>query len=321
MTLSQLQKLLNRDNQWLPIRPPFFDADSTTGALLAMGTSGPERMLYGAPRDVVLGLQYIDPKGRMISTGGKVVKNVAGYDMTRLLIGSNGSLGMITEGTWRISTRPERCMSALGTGDLNTCFTAAVKLMNSNLMPSFVTAVPDSSAPGKLPGQWKLSAGFEGFSKVVEHQTERCTLMLGESGLKTGAAENYDLIDGCHKEDFNKIALASFVLKAGTSTGKMPAVIDEIEKHAHVTDWLLDFGCGRIFCGLGSLEGDKWNSLSQETQSMESFVMLEKSTESFCREQDIFCGFPRDEWSPMHKIKKALDPQSIFAPGRMPGKK
>ena len=82
MSLAVLQDQLKTNNQWLPVRPPFFGSSSTIGSLVALAACGPERMAYGAPRDLLLGLRYIDSRGRQVTAGGRVVKNVAGYDMT-----------------------------------------------------------------------------------------------------------------------------------------------------------------------------------------------------------------------------------------------
>ena len=320
MSLHGLQEILGKNNQWLPLRPPFFGNKASMGSLVAMGISGPERMFYGAPRDFLLGLQYIDSQGRMISTGGKVVKNVAGYDMTRLLTGSNGNLGIITEATWRLSTRPELCKALSMSGDLDNCFDAALDLMNANLFPAFATAIPADNIPDQFSEQWKMVVGFEGMANVVEHQVEQCSLLLGKHKLKELETRDYPLIDGCFKDDFNKIAKAPFTLKLGTATGNMLELINGIKTQARITDWFLDFGCARIFCALDSLDKDQWASLTRGTMSFDGHVHLEKAPDDFRREQDVFGGVPRPEWAMMHKIKKALDPHSLFAPGRMPGK-
>ena len=318
MSLLELQKVLGKNNQWLPIRPPFFSAKSTIGSLAAMGVSGPERMYYGAPRDFALGLQYIDARGRIISAGGKVFKNVAGYDMTRMMIGSNGAIGMICEITWRVSTMPELCRAASAKGDLKTCFDAAFKLMKSNLFPTFIAAVPAGDVSEQLPGEWKIVVGFEGLSMVVEHQVKACQDLLSENTLKEGKAYNYDMVDGCFKDEFNKIGLASYILRAGVSTEKMPDLINDIQIQIRPSGWFLDIGCGRIFASLNSLDKDAWVTMTQTAIACNGHVQLEKSPESFRREQDVFGGTPRPEWRMMHKIKKALDPGSLFAPGRLP---
>jgi glycolate oxidase subunit GlcD len=109
MVLEKLQKELAHHDQWLPVRPPLSLQQHSLGGMVALDASGPERMLYGAPRDLLLGLRFISGRGKIISAGGKVVKNVAGYDMTRLLTGSAGTLGFITTLTCRLATIPEYC--------------------------------------------------------------------------------------------------------------------------------------------------------------------------------------------------------------------
>ena len=176
VTLAALQEKLGENNQWLPIRPPFFKPDSTTGSIVAMAAVGPERLAYGAPRDMLLGLQYIDSSGSMVSAGGKVVKNVAGYDMTRLMTGSLGTLGFITETTWKISTRPEICKLVSAIGIFENCFRTAIKVVNSNLLAALITVVPED-------GVCKLLIGFEGLEMVVDSQIERCSEVMQSHGL------------------------------------------------------------------------------------------------------------------------------------------
>ncbi|MBW2623331.1 MAG: FAD-binding protein, partial [Deltaproteobacteria bacterium] len=80
VSLINIQERLRPHNQWLPIRPLPFLQSHSLGGMVATGACGPERAFYGAPRDLLLGLQLVDPHGRLVSTGGKVIKNVAGYD-------------------------------------------------------------------------------------------------------------------------------------------------------------------------------------------------------------------------------------------------
>ncbi len=320
VTLNEFQELLGKKNQWLPIRPPYFTGAATTGSLVAIGASGPERMLYGAPRDYLLGLQYIDSQGRMISCGGKVVKNVAGYDMTRLMTGSMGTLGLITEATWRVSTRPELCRWVSATGDLKTCHAAALKLMNVNLFPAFVTAVPEKGFHGQFPDQWTMMVGFEGITKVVEHQIEKCSDLLKEQKLKIQASGDYPLLDGCFKEIYGNMSHAPYLLKAAVYTAKMANLIDDIKSQATLSTWLVDFGCGRILGALDALEGGAWAAVCRGARFYGGHVQLDKAPDTFRQKQDVFGAEPRVDWSVMHNIKKALDPQALFAPGRLPGK-
>src|SRR6266852_9872204 len=106
MNLADLQKQLALNGQWLPIDPPN-PAGLSIGALLGWNVSGPRRFGYGTVRDYVIGLQVVLADGRIIHSGGKVVKNVAGYDLMKLFIGSNGSLGIIVEVTFKVLPLPE----------------------------------------------------------------------------------------------------------------------------------------------------------------------------------------------------------------------
>lgn len=105
MTLAALQSHLARAGQWLPLDPPHADTTSLLD-LLRFDISGPRRLAHGTIREHVLGLAAVTGDGRLIRSGGRVVKNVAGYDLARLLVGDGGSLGVVVEVTFKLSPRP-----------------------------------------------------------------------------------------------------------------------------------------------------------------------------------------------------------------------
>jgi glycolate oxidase FAD binding subunit len=107
ITLAELQRRLAERGQWLPVDPPKPDA-LTIGALLAANKCGPRRFGYGTVRDYLLGIKVVLADGRVIKAGGKVVKNVAGYDLCKLFVGSMGTLGVILEATFKVLPRPEK---------------------------------------------------------------------------------------------------------------------------------------------------------------------------------------------------------------------
>jgi glycolate oxidase FAD binding subunit len=107
ITLAELQTKLAERGQWLPIDPPNPNA-LTIGALLAANKSGPRRFGYGTVRDYLLGIKVALADGHVIKAGGKVVKNVAGYDLCKLFVGSLGTLGVIVEATFKVLPRPEK---------------------------------------------------------------------------------------------------------------------------------------------------------------------------------------------------------------------
>lgn len=104
-TIAELETATAPHGQWCPLMPWGGD-DGTLGATMATATRGPCAAALGAPRDLALGLEFVDGAGHVVRGGGRVVKNVAGFDLTRLLVGSWGTLGVITEVSVRLRARP-----------------------------------------------------------------------------------------------------------------------------------------------------------------------------------------------------------------------
>lgn len=92
--LSEVKELLRRHQQYLPFDPPLAAAGATLGGTVAAGLSGPMRHRFGGVRDFILGVRLVDGKGRLVRGGGKVVKNAAGFDLPKLMVGSLGQLGV-----------------------------------------------------------------------------------------------------------------------------------------------------------------------------------------------------------------------------------
>jgi glycolate oxidase FAD binding subunit len=103
--LSEVERITLEHDQWLPL-DPYGSNDGTIGATIATASSGPLAATFGLPRDLLLGLEFVNGRGDVVRGGGKVVKNVAGFDLSRLLTGSWGTLGVITEVTLRLYARP-----------------------------------------------------------------------------------------------------------------------------------------------------------------------------------------------------------------------
>lgn len=104
--LAQLDRELSAHDQMLAFEPPRFDGRATVGGAVASGLSGPRRAYCGAVRDFVLGVEMIDGRGELLRFGGKVMKNVAGFDVSRLMAGSLGTLGLLTEVIFKTVPRP-----------------------------------------------------------------------------------------------------------------------------------------------------------------------------------------------------------------------
>ncbi|MHC8314602.1 glycolate oxidase subunit GlcE [Pseudomonas sp. LB3P31] len=109
--LAQLTEVLEAAQQMLPCEPPSFGDGATVGGMLASGLSGPRRPWSGSVRDFVLGTRVITGHGKHLRFGGEVMKNVAGYDVSRLMAGSFGSLGVVTEVSLKVLPKPRQCLS------------------------------------------------------------------------------------------------------------------------------------------------------------------------------------------------------------------
>jgi len=109
--LSQLARVLDAAQQMLPCEPPSFGDGATVGGMIACGLSGPRRPWVGSVRDFILGTRVITGQGKLLRFGGEVMKNVAGYDLSRLMAGSYGSLGLITEVSLKVLPKPRQALS------------------------------------------------------------------------------------------------------------------------------------------------------------------------------------------------------------------
>ena len=149
--LSELEKILETNRQYLPFEPPHFGPGATVGGCVAAGLSGPRRASAGALRDFVLGLKLIDGRGEALAFGGRVMKNVAGYDVSRLVAGSLGTLGLIAEVSLKLAPRP----AAEITLRLEAPQARALELMNrwaAQPLPVSATAWHDGQLTVRLSG-------------------------------------------------------------------------------------------------------------------------------------------------------------------------
>lgn len=279
-----------------------------------MGACGPERIAYGAPRELLLGLRFIDGRGRLIRAGGKVVKNVAGYDMTRLLAGSAGTLGLITRVTLRTSTRPQSCVVISASGTPDACANLAASVLGSHLGAVFAAAVPETDTTC-----WRLHLGFEGFRETVAYQLAKARTRFAGAGFGSERTGDYDVLCGPFAGMFTVIAGHPYVLRAGTPPDLVAAAAQFIARHEPAAPMLIDFGCGRILAGIDQITDGSWKELGLRIHELEGHVVLEKAPDEFKQRNDVF-GPPRPEWELMYRIKAVLDPGGLFAPGRMPGR-
>jgi FAD/FMN-containing dehydrogenase len=315
--LAELQQFLADHNQWLPLRPPLAGSGHTLGGIVAMGHCGPERISYGAPRDLLLGLRFISGEGEGINAGGRVVKNVAGYDMTRLITGSAGTLGLITQATFRVAAIPEQCRVQKGLGAIADCSRAALDLLASDNPPIFAVGLPGSAVEGR--DTWTLGVGFEGFAHQVSAQLNRLVRLYERYGLAAAPSESYDCNDGWIGPLSANLGQRDFLCRIHCRPDRLPTFLAQsAEFLSNAVAWA-DFGSGCLWAVFDTLDDAQWRLLTQMAAHHQGHALLVKATDQFKQAHDVF-GPPQTGWTIQHRIKAVLDPHNIFCPGRMPGR-
>jgi glycolate oxidase FAD binding subunit len=214
MPLAKLNATLREHNQFLPLLVPYY-SQTTIGGTVASGVDSPLRQTYGTSRDFLLGAEFIDGTGALVKSGGRVVKNVTGYDLHKLLIGSLGSLAVITALNFRTFPAPANPRGFLASfSTAEAALSARRKIAESPLSPLtldvinpvaakiFADRTPSSlepsifanenqqnaegplAAPGKWfhPSDWQLCAGFAGVPEVLSRYPRDLTRTAKEFG-------------------------------------------------------------------------------------------------------------------------------------------
>ncbi|NNV01745.1 MULTISPECIES: FAD-binding oxidoreductase [Bacillales] len=174
-TIQEINTHLAAHGQMLPF-DPYWPRHATVGGVVAANDSGPKRMRYGSVRDHVIGMRVVYPNGRIIRTGGKVVKNVAGYDMNKLFIGSMGTLGVMSEITLKLRPLPPfqtLLLLAFSRSDFTQIRSFAVSLLDSLMEPvsmEFLSPAVNQYMSGG--NGYALAIAFEDEEKAVRYQEE-----------------------------------------------------------------------------------------------------------------------------------------------------
>ena len=219
VTVAALQERLAAHGQWLPIDPPFPEG-TAIHEVLARDLSGPRRFGCGTIREHLIGMKVALASGRLIKSGGKVVKNVAGYDLARLFIGARDSLGIIVEATFKVRPRPEEerlFVRRLPAADLAAALRA---ILDSALAPVILDCHRLSGA-----AELSLVLGLAGTRAEVEWQLEAARQLGFESGAtldyetafwkEPGRVERLSVLPTRLTEAIERLGAAPFVARAG----------------------------------------------------------------------------------------------------------
>ncbi len=284
--LADVQEFLAGFDQRLPLEAP---PGATAGGVVAAATAGKRRLSAGTPRDWLVGIQAVLGTGSTIRGGGKVVKNVTGYDLPKLFCGSRGSLGILCELSFKVAPLPE----TVAEGRL-ACesFEAAERIRR---------AAVDAGAAWidlVIDGEMALEVGFEGYAEDVAAQVARVPAewrhypgsgWLGEKGAPTFGD--------------------AFVMRLGVLPDRLVPLLRDrriLRAHAH-----LGSGLARIAVS----DAGELPAWRQAVAHAGGWVVVERGP----ADQDVF-GEARPEWEIGRRLKQVFDPDGIMAPGRGPGR-
>jgi glycolate oxidase FAD binding subunit len=340
MTLGDFQDSIARDRLWLPLDPPGA-ARASLGGILATNASGPLRLLYGAPRDMVLGMKIATTEGKVIKTGGRVVKNVAGYDLAKLLVGSYGTLGVIVEASFKLFPLPsERATFALSTGALSIARDLRRRILQSPLQPMRVVLLNPLAATLVLAGtplarevaEPEIWVEVAGSARVIE----RCARELDELGRAAGApprrlqsAEGPPCwlrisdLRGWIPETFPGAVILKVALPDAASEEFLSRASQEAENDRVRLASFAQLGVGILhLCLLRTESAAKLIALIRRlrvaAQDLGGALMLECCHWDIKSRVDVW-GPTGDDFALMGKVKAAWDPKRILAPGRFVG--
>lgn len=305
--LADLQAVLAERGQWLPLDQPRGEAQGSIGGLVARGLAGGLRQRHLGVRDQIIGITLLRSDGVEARAGGRVVKNVAGYDLMKLLCGSWGSLALITELTLRVQPIRPAHATLLLHGDLSSQNSFRAELLRSTLTPERC----DWQSRGD--GHWQLRLLLSSVSdQAVEDQMKRLEAMAGSHRLKTQRHSGADPLDSglpCMDPTWLvRVALPSAVLHQLLSDGTLLAL----------KGWQWDLAAG-AGCG------DGWCSEPTAPYRVDALRrrVIDLGGQLTVLKQPQAAGLPAWLDAParpvIEAVKRQFDPRQQLCRGRLPG--
>ncbi len=326
ITLATLRSTLAAEGQRLCVEAPEADR-ATLGGIFATATSGPRRFGQGRPRDQVIGVRFVDASGGSIKGGGRVVKNVAGYDLPKLLTGSMGTLGIIAELTLKVRPLPEA--SALAWVRFRRLADAAQAVERLNTSGTRPVAIELLNAPaarrvgraGGLPvEEWVLAVGFEDNAASVAWQLDRLMIELGRTDLVIRQGEDSGplwaaLVDSQAAID------GPLTFSANLKPSAVPEFLQGIDSARWEVQSHAGNGIVRAHAidepGLDTL-GPEVDRLRAEAARVGGSLVLPRCPTAWKDRLRVW-GYPRPDWPIAERVKAALDPAGVLNPGRFIG--
>lgn len=328
MTIAQLAEHLGAENQRLPLDIPRSDT-ATVGGVVAANLSGPRRYRYGSVRDYLLGFTAVDGAGEAFSGGGRVVKNAAGYDLTRLMIGSLGTLGLLTQVTLMVRPRPETsafCAAALPT--LGKADSLLEALATSGVEPAALELLAGEGCPESLTSDAHASLwiGFEGGEPEVHWMLDKIAELCRDLDLKSESHVDPDKVEKIWDELTQHGSLVPadtsseiLAVEATVLPGKITELASQLREqvpdaslHARVGNGVLSI---RNPCPADQAAQRACQVRETAVALGGRAVVTSWPTESRLDQQTVW-GHRGSGLTVMERIKQQFDPAGILNPGR-----
>ncbi|MCC5618039.1 FAD-binding oxidoreductase [Nostoc sp. CHAB 5836] len=313
MKFSQLQALLAKSRQFLALDPTAPES-ATIGGIVATADTGSLRQRYGSVRDQLLGITFVRADGQMAKAGGRVVKNVAGYDLMKLFTGSYGTLGVISQVTFRVYPLPEASGTVVLTGSVKAVSQGADILRGSALTPVqadlLSTKLVSSLGLGEGLG---LIARFQSISESVKEQSNRVLEVgqkLGLDGAIFADGDEANLWQRLQERIYNTATESVITCKIGVLPTAAVEILTEVE-----------LGLIHISSGLGLLQLESKNQILKvrdRTQANKGFLTILSAPMAVKEQVDVW-GYTGNALPLMRRIKEQFDSKNILSPGRFLG--
>jgi glycolate oxidase FAD binding subunit len=333
-TLEELGEALGHHRQRLPLDPP---EGGTVGGMVASAACGPRRLAYGGPRDLLLGLRAALSHGHAIRAGSKVVKNVAGYDLCKLFTGSMGTLGVLTEATFKVRPLPEASSTLALVFETSTAAArGATALLASELLPAALEVTnPALSARLGLPGPWALLVALEETPAGVDFQIERATELGRAAGMVAReclAADEESALWGKWR-DWAAARASPLALRCAVAPARALPLVERVEQAAplHLEGCALlasaGAGTGAVRLGLapavgGALADEKLLSFTErvasEARAAGGHAVVSRAPAAV-KERVSVWGNGGDAWALMRAVRQRFDPGGVLSPERLFG--
>ncbi len=320
LTLGELQKALVSHRQRLALDPPLPER-KTLGGIIAANAYGPRRARFGSVRDLLIGISFVRADGTVAHGGGKVVKNVAGFDLPKLMVGSLGTLGLIATATFRLHPLTEEEVTLLLRGRTAAGVRALVAAVRkAQLEPTSVVAA------WREADRFDVAVRFEGFRAGVAEQRERLAgLVLGQAGGacealdETSARAFWSRHDELRTRPALRAKLTALPTHVETIAGNvLPGLLGALDNPSFL--WYATLGIG-FLAGTPADAGVAAAAIQSARQKVSGpggSLTLEAAPAAIRERLDVW-GPPPPSLPLMQSVKNRFDPDARLAPGRFVG--